>query len=98
MFELVVARAVERHGYVKGGRVGGRMVAYVIEWAKYQDATGDAPGNAHAFSLWAHVPMETSYRRLREFRALFPEHETPAPLARYVEVKRSRTAGEPVPT
>jgi len=90
VIELVVARASERHGYVKGGRIGGRMVAFVIEWANYQAATGDKPGNAHAFALWAHVPVPTSYRRLEEFRELFPEHQTPAPLARYVQVSPAK--------
>lgn len=86
VFELVVARALERYGYMKGGRVGGRMVAFVIEWAKYQAATGDSPGNANAFAIWAALPRATAYRRLDEFCELFPEHQTPAPLARYVDV------------
>lgn len=96
VFELVVARASERYGFVKGGRVGGRMVAFVIEWAKYQAATGDTPGNAHAFAKWANVPVPTAYRRLDEFCELFPEHATPAPLARYVDVQPRRKSAAPV--
>ena len=95
--ELVVARSVERYGMIKGGRVGGRMTAFVIEWAQYQAATGDTPGGARSFGRWANVPHATAIRRLAEFRELFPEHATPAPLARYVDLKprvrgRSTTA------
>ena len=97
VFELVVARSVERYGFVKGGRVGGRMVAFVIEWEKYQAATGDDPGNAHAFALWAHVPIPTAYRRLDEFRDLFPEDETPAALLRLAARGRRSVAGSPLP-
>jgi hypothetical protein len=95
VLNLCVARAVEQHGTMKGARVGGRMAAYVYEWAQYQSATGDAPGTALEYGRWACVPQRTAYRRLAEFRELFPEHETPAPLARYIELpgrSASRTA------
>jgi hypothetical protein len=97
VMELVVARAVERHGFLKGGRVGGRMTAFVIEWAQYQRETGEAPGGARAFGRWANVPHATAIRRLAEFRELFPEHETPAPLARYVGAPRTRRASSSSP-
>jgi hypothetical protein len=91
VMNLCVARAIEQHGMIKGGRVGGRMAAFVIEWAQYQRDTGESPGNALAFSKWACIPKTTAYRRLEEFAALFPEHETPAPLARYVELPSLRS-------
>lgn len=90
VMELVLARSIERHGMIKGGRVGGRMTAFIIEWAKYQRDTGDAPGTALEFGRWAHVPERTAFRRLADFRELFPEHETPAPLARHVQLSPAK--------
>jgi hypothetical protein len=81
VMNLCVARAVERYGMVKGARMGGLTTAYIVEWAAYQAATGHDPGTALEYGRWANVPQRTAYRRLHDFRELFPEHETPAPLA-----------------
>lgn len=98
VLSVCVSRAVENYGPVKGGRVGGRIAAFVWEWAQYQADTGHSPGTALEYGRWAHVPERTAFRRLAEFRELFPEDETPARLASYVEVPRSRvSSAAPVP-
>jgi hypothetical protein len=81
VMNLCVARAIERYGFLKGGRVAGLTTAYIVEWAAYQQATGHDPGTALEFGRWANVPQRTAYRRLHNFREMFPEHATPAPLA-----------------
>jgi len=90
VFEFVVARAVKRHGMLKGGRVGGRQAAFVSEWAVYAHETGDNPGNAHAFAAWANVGERTAYNRLDEFRELFPEYDTPSLIPLVYPVKGVR--------
>lgn len=90
VFELVVSRGLQYHGMLKGGRIGGRQAAFVVEWAQYLADTGDTPGSAERFAVWANVSPRTAYYRLDEFRSLFPEHATPEPLAVYCPVKGVR--------
>jgi len=90
VFELVVARAVERYGMLKGGRIGGRQAAFVVEWAAYVGETGDDPGTAYGFAKWAFIPERSAYNRITEFRVLFPEHETPSVFAEAAPVKGVR--------
>lgn len=90
VLSVCMTRAVEHHGAVKGARVAGRMAAFVWEWAQYQADTGHSPGTALEYGRWAHVPERTAFRRLAEFRELFPEDETPAHLASYVDAPRAR--------
>jgi len=97
VLDLCVRVAVERHGLIKGGRVAGRVAAFVQEWAWYQRDTGHDPGTVLEYSRWAHVSERTAFRRLSDFRVLFPEWETPAPLARYVPVKAARSSSSSSP-
>jgi hypothetical protein len=90
VLELCVTRGIAKYGTVKGARVGGRQAAFIYEWGKYLDETGDDPGNALAFAKWANVPKSTAYNRLEEFRELIPEDSTPAKLVGHMSEGAAR--------
>lgn len=87
VLELCISRGIESRGMVKGGAIGGRSAAFVQEWAWYMQETGDDPGTTAGYSRWAHVPERTAYRRIAEFKELFPDYESPAALAVLLPVK-----------
>jgi hypothetical protein len=80
LFELIVARSVQHHGMIKGGSVGGRLAAFVIEWDRYVRETGESPGTAYGYSKWGYMPQRSAYNRMTSFTTVFPEFETPTEL------------------
>lgn len=58
-----------------------RIAVFVSEWGLAEAEAGHAIG-AEDFAAWPQAPSRrTVYRRLAEFRELFPEFDTPAGMA-----------------
>lgn len=75
--------------------VAGRVCAFVTEWAWMIRETGIPEPTVEQWSEWANVSVRTGYYRLAEFRRLFGEwHDSPTPLARYVNAWAESHAGQ----
>lgn len=75
----ILERVVRDGGLMKGSRV----MTYIGLWSICADELGRAPG-MEEFVEWVGDPRRTVYRRQAEFREVFPEYETPQPLAEAV--------------
>jgi hypothetical protein len=75
-------RTVADHTYARtrSFRASYRLGLFVAQWTIAQAALGHEP-NALACSEWWEESTATWYRRLDEFRSVFPEHESPAAIA-----------------
>lgn len=83
----VLALCVERAGYQKGARVA----QFVYEWELVIRSTR-GPITAEEFAAWWKIGNATAYRRLAEFREVFPQlgqrgmpHDLMRPLLRRLE-------------
>jgi len=72
--------AVERGGYRKGTRVA----VFVEQWVLVQQALGRPPATVEEAAAWWHEQPRQWYRRLAEFRELFPDHRTPSTIAGHI--------------
>jgi len=73
LLEVCIARG----GYLRGARVA----EFVIEWTIAADDLGHQP-SANEFAHWWRDRSErTTWRRLAQFKQVFPEFENPAPIA-----------------
>lgn len=66
----VLALCVKRGGYRRGGRVA----QFITEWELVVRSTG-GDINTETFAAWWKEGNATAYRRLAEFREMFPELE-----------------------
>ena len=57
----------------KAGTKGGRMAAFVLEWAMMQNDLGREDVTVEDYIDWSNVPRRTCYRRAAEYRELFPD-------------------------
>lgn len=69
-----------------------KVASVVVLWALALDELDVDELGPEAFSEWAAESRATVYRRLAEFRRLWPEYETPNELARQV-VAAARARG-----
>lgn len=67
---------------VKGAPKGSRVAAFIVLWAKALIDQERDDLAVTEYARWAAESESTVYRRLREFRELFPEYELPNDLAR----------------
>ena len=100
IFELCVRRAalVEPRP-LRAAQLGGKVAAFVDEWARMMRETGNEAPTLVEWTVWACVPSRTADRRLHEFRAMFAEwHDTPTVLARHVNRAVALRRGSVVPS
>lgn len=83
LIEVAVARA----GLMRGSRV----TKFVTEWTLVVQAVGH-PITLAEFAEWWSEPMSTAYRRQAQFREVFPELETPQPIADLVIAGKAKKA------
>jgi hypothetical protein len=70
-----------------------RLAGFIVLWALAIEDLGPELG-AEAFVEWSFESRATVYRRLADFRELFPEFETPTPIAvKLLEAARRRGEG-----
>lgn len=82
-------RSLLEHAVVRGGVVRGSQAAsVVVQWAIAQRELGHDLGEGQGisaavreFAAYWRKSERTAWRDVRRFRAVFPEHETPASLA-----------------
>jgi hypothetical protein len=74
-------------------KLGGRACALIVEWAFALDELATDEVGAEPFSEWSCTSRSTVYRRLDDFRRVWPEHHTPNELARVV-LEEARKRGE----
>jgi len=75
--------------------VGSRVAAFILMWAIALDELGVDELSPETFAEWGPESRATVYRRLSEFRRLFPEQETPDQLAGEVLRQGRRSRGGP---
>lgn len=63
-----------------GVRKGLRVATFICQWTMAQQSLGRVP-MVREYSRWWREPERTTYKYLSEFREIFPELETPAPIA-----------------
>lgn len=73
LLELCVARA----GLIKGAK----LAEFIASWAIATGGLGHEPGVREFAEWWRLRSPRTAFNRLRDFRAAFPEYDTPGPLA-----------------
>ncbi len=61
-----------------------RVAGFVVEWALALDELKADDLTLTEWRNWSLQSQRTAWRHLAEFRELFPEYETPTPLARQV--------------
>ncbi len=89
VLELCVARA----GLLKGAK----LAEFVCAWAIATRSVGHTLGIEEFSEWWAEgYSRRTAYNRLREFRAVFPEFETPHVLAAVIVKAMDARLGGPV--
>jgi hypothetical protein len=59
-----------------------RVAEFVVTWAVAMDELADDELTLSDWRRWANESDRTAWRHLAEFRELFPEFETPTPIAR----------------
>ncbi|MCS6921007.1 MAG: hypothetical protein NZM07_03650 [Elioraea sp.] len=69
-----------------------RVAAFIALWAIALDELGVEELGVERYGDWAAESKATVYRRLAEFRELFPEYRTPNEVARVV-LETARTRG-----
>lgn len=79
---------------MKSAQRGGFMTTFIVEWAwVLLDHPGEKLSHA-AVQRASTLSSATFYRRLAEFREMFPEYDDPEPLARQlVEYAQSKDRG-----
>lgn len=83
---------------VKATPKASRVAAFVVLWATaLVDLDVDELG-VEAYAAWAAESRATTYRRLADFRELFPEQDTPNALARLLADEARRTGSRPSPS
>jgi hypothetical protein len=87
LLEVSVARA--------GVRQGMAVTKFVTEWVIASQALG-GPITLHEFADWWKEPRSTAFRRQAKFRQVFPELETPQPIADLVLADRAEKAASGV--
>ena len=65
------------------GRLGSRVLVFVVEWA-WQVGELGADATHAAIQRESSMSSATFYRRLVEFRELFPEYDDPTPVAEHL--------------
>lgn len=68
---------MERCLYSVGVVKGGRVAAFVVQWAMAEAAEGGDELKIEQVADWWGDAHRTAYRRLAEFREVFPEFSTP---------------------
>ena len=71
-----------------------RVAGFVVLWALALDEHGEELG-PETFVEWSFDSRATVYRRLADFRELFPEFDTPTPIARKL-LEEAKRRGESV--
>ncbi len=74
-------------------KLGGRACAVIVEWALALDELGIDEVGVERFIEWSFTSRSTMYRRLDDFRRVWPEHHTPNELARVV-LGEARSRGQ----
>jgi hypothetical protein len=72
-----------------------RVAAFIALWAMALDDLAQDGIGVEAYAEWASESRRTVYRRLSDFRELWPEYDTPNELARLVAAE-ARRRGEKV--
>src|SRR4051794_11070263 len=85
----VLEVAVARGGIVKGTRV----TTFVAQWTMASSMLG-RPIGIEEYSEWWKEPRSTAYRHQRRFREVFPELETPQPIANRAIAKQREKIAE----
>ncbi len=73
LLEVCIARG----GYLRGARVA----EFVIEWTIAADQLGHQPSVREFSHWWKDKSERTTWRRLDDFKTVFPEFDNPAPIA-----------------
>jgi hypothetical protein len=73
--------------------LGSRAATLIVEWALALEEFGIDEVGAERFVEWSFTSRATVYRRLDDFRRVWPEHHTPNELARFV-LEEARRRGE----
>lgn len=86
LLEVCVARA---GGGWSDVRRGARVAELIVEWAIAREELGRDFTVSEFSRWWRHTDREqrTAWRRLREFRELFPEYDTPDVIAAEIVAK-----------
>ena len=80
-------------GDLRSIRKGGRVCEFILEWTIATRALGHDPSVSEFGRWWkqSEKQQRTAWRRLEEFRQLFPEEDTPRRFsALIIEAKASR--------
>lgn len=78
---------------MQAGTRGGRIAAFVIEWAAMQHDLERDDLSVEDYIEWSRAPRRSCYRRSAEYRELFPDvpvNELAAQLNRLVDDAESR--------
>jgi hypothetical protein len=76
-------------------RLGTHAATLIVEWALALDELGTDELGAERFVEWSFTSRSTVYRRLDDFRRVWPEHHTPNELARVVLIEARRRGEKP---
>ncbi len=76
-------------------RRGSNAAALVVDWAYALDELGADELGTERFVECTDSSRRTVYRRLADFRSIFPNHDTPNDLARQVLVEARRLGERP---
>lgn len=58
-----------------------KVQTFISQWAMASQAMGEPIADVREYAEWWRMPQSTAYRHLAQFRELFPELETPQPIA-----------------
>ena len=81
----------------KATHLGANVTAFVVEWAMALDELDVDELGLERFAGWSSLSRRTAYRRLDDFRRVWPEHDTPNELARLVLAEARRHGEQPSP-
>lgn len=82
----------------KGTNRASNVAAFITMWAVALEDLGRDSIGIEEYIAWAAVSGATAYRRQAEFRALWPEYETPNEIARMLIDAARRSGVKPSPT
>jgi hypothetical protein len=81
----------------KGSNRASTVAAFITMWAVALEDLGRDSIGIEEYAAWASESTATVYRRQADFRALWPEHETPNEIARLLLDASRRSGAKPSP-